>query len=184
LFPLAIRFRKDTHLPTARGIAVIGVAVLLIRLAGVTWSMAIAADDQNGKLEALDRLPRGAKVVSLIGRECGREWAVPRNSHLPGMIMARREGFSNDQWQIDGVNLMKVTYYDAGVFRKDPSQMVFPEWCGGKRRWTVNRALAAIPRDKFDYVWMVDVPAFNPDLTRGMTPIWRGKGSMLYRIDR
>ena len=49
---------------------------------------------------------------------------------------------------------------------------------------TVNRALSAIPRDKFDYVWMVDVPAYNPELLQGMTPIWRGKGSMLYRIDR
>ena len=98
--------------------------------------------------------------------------------------MARREGFSNDQWQIDGVNLMNVKYFDAGVFRKDPSQMVFPDWCGGKRRWTVNNALKAIPRDRFDFVWMVDVPAFNPELLQGMTPIWRGKGSMLYRIDR
>ena len=184
LIPLAIRFREDTHLPTARAIAIIGLTVFLIRLAGVTWSTTIAANDQEAKLEAIDHLPRGAKVVSLIGRECGREWAVPRNSHLPGLIMARREGFSNDQWQIDGVNLMKVKYFEAGVFMKDPSQMVFPEWCGGKRRWTVNKALKAIPRDKFDYVWMVDVPALNPELTQGMTPIWRGKGSMLYRIDR
>jgi aspartyl-tRNA synthetase len=80
---------------------------------------------------------------------------------------------------------MKVHYYDAGVFRKDPSQMVFPEWCSGRfKRWTVNNALRAIPRDKFDYVWMVDVPAYNPALVEGLTPIWRGKGSMLYRIDK
>ena len=147
--------------------------------------MAIAARDQEAKLEALNHVPEGAAVVSLVGRECRRVWELPRNSHLPGMIIARRQGFSNDQWQIDGTNLMKVVYFDAGVFRKDPSQMVFPEWCGGRRQlWTVSRALRAIPRDKFDYVWMVDVPAFNPELTQGMTPIWRGKGSMLYRIDR
>ena len=42
----------------------------------------------------------------------------------------------------------------------DPSQIVRPEWCRGRiKRWTVNSALKAIPRDKFDYVWMVDVPA-------------------------
>jgi hypothetical protein len=98
--------------------------------------------------------------------------AVSHNSACPSPLM------------VDGVNLMQVTCYDGGVFRRDRSHMVCPEWCGGKRRWTVNRALAAIPRDEFDYVWMVDVPAFNPGLIRGMTPIWRGKGSMLYRIDR
>ena len=98
------------------------------------------------------------------------------------MVIARRQGFSNDQWQIDGTNLMKVKYKEAGVFWKDPSQMVFPDWCGGKRRWTVNKALETIPRDKFDYLWLIDVPAYNPELTRGMTPVWQGRGSMLYRL--
>mgnify|MGYP003575162831 CR=1 FL=1 len=183
IVPLAIRFRDETHLPTARAIAVVGLSLFVIRIAGVTWSMTIAALDQEAKLEALDHLPRGARVVSLVGRDCRRAWELPRNSHLPGLIMARREGFSNDQWQIDGINLMEVKY-DAGLFRKDPSQMVFPDWCGGKRRWTVNKALKAIPRDKFDYVWMVDIPAINPELTRDMTRVWQGHGSMLYRLDR
>ena len=184
LIPLAIRFREETHLPTAQSLAVIGLGLFVIRIAGVTWSMAIAANDQNAKLVALEHIPVGAPVVSLVGRDCARVWALPRNSHLPGMIMARRQGFSNDQWQIDGVNLMRVTYTEAGVFRKDPSQMVFPDWCGGKRRWTVNKALAAVPREKIDYVWLIDVPAFNPELTRGMTLVWQGPGSMLYRIDK
>lgn len=184
LIPLAIRFREDTHIPTARALAIIGFSLFVIRIAGVTWSMAITANDQDAKLEALDHLPEGARVVSLVGRECTRAWALPLNSHLPGMIMARREGFSNDQWQISGTNLMLVKYYDAGLFRKDPSQMVFPNWCGGKKLWTVDKALKAIPRDKFDYLWMIDVPPYNPELTNGMTPVWKGPRSMLYRIDR
>lgn len=187
LIPLSIRFREDTHLPTARVLAIIGFTLFVIRIAGVTWSMGIAAKDQDAKLEALNHLPEGARVVSLVGRDCRRVWALPRNSHLPGMIMARRQGFSNDQWQIDGTNLMRVTYTEAGVFRKDPSQMVFPDWCAvgrGKKRWTVDKALKAIPRDAFDYVWMVDIPAHNPELTRGMTLVWQGPGSLLYRVDK
>ena len=168
-------------------LAVIGFTLFAIRIAGVTWSMGIAANDQDAKLEALNYMPEGARVVSLVGRDCRRVWALPRNSHLPGMIMARRQGFSNDQWQIDGTNLMRVTYTEAGVFRKDPSQMVFPDWCAvgrGKKRWTVDKALKAIPRDAFDYVWMIDVPAYNPELTRGKTLVWQGPGSMLYRLDK
>ena len=185
LIPLAIRFREETDIPMARALAVIGLALVVVRMAGTAWSMQIAAWDQEAKLEALNHVPEGAAVVSLVGRECRRVWELPRNSHLPGMIIARRQGFSNDQWQIDGTNLMKVVYFDAGLFRKDPSQMVFPEWCGGRRQkrlWTVNKALEAIPRDKFDYLWMVDVPSYNPELTRGMTPVWKGPGSMLYRL--
>ena len=185
LVPLAIRFREETHAPDSSRACGHRPCAGRVRLGATAWSMAIAARDQEAKLEALDHLPEGAAVVSLVGRECRRVWELPRNSHLPGMIIARRQGFSNDQWQIDGTNLMKVVYFDAGVFRKDPSQMVFPEWCGGRRQkqlWTVNRALRAIPRDKFDYLWIVDVPAYNPELTRGMTPVWQGPGSMLYRL--
>ncbi len=182
LVPLSARFREETDFPTARILAVVGLAAVVIRIAGVTWSMGIAAQDQEAKLQALNHVPEGAAVVSLVGRDCRRVWALPRNSHLPGMVIARRQGFSNDQWQIDGTNLMKVIYRDAYPFWKDPSQMVFPDWCGGKRRWTFNKAIEAIPRDKFDYLWLIDVPAYNPDLTRGMTPVWQGRGSMLYRL--
>jgi hypothetical protein len=183
MIPLSMRFSGPTHLPTARLIAVLGVAIYVLRLAGVTWSMMIGSFDQEAKLEALNHIPRGAAVVSLVGRGCKREWAVPRNSHLPGMIIARREGFSNDQWQIDGTNLLHVRFPQAGIFREDPSQMVAPDWCA-PTRWKVDTALRAIPRDAFDYVWLVDVPPYNPDSMHGMTPVWKGPGTMLYRIDR
>jgi hypothetical protein len=181
LAPLAMRFRGHTHLPTARVIAFVGVALYVVRLAGVTWSTTIAAIDQQAKLEALDHIPRGSAVVSLVGRDCGRGWEVPRNSHLPGMIIARREGFSNDQWQIAGTNLLRVRFPEAGIFSADPSQMVTPNGCG-PTRWTVDKALKAIPPDVFDYVWLVDVSPYDPDLVRGMTPVWKGRGSMLYRL--
>jgi hypothetical protein len=183
LVPLAMRFRGHTHVPTARVIAVLGVALVLVRMMGVGWSAMIGASDQAAKLDALDHMPRGAPVVSLVGRDCGRGWAVPRNSHLPAMIIARREGFSNDQWQIDGTNLLRVRFAEAGIFRSDPSQMVTPNWCG-PTRWTIDKALRAIPRDTFDYVWLIDVPPYNPDLLEGMSPVWKGRGSMLYRVDR
>lgn len=184
LIPLSIRYSGETHLPTARTIAIIGVALFGIRIAGVTASMLIADRDQQEKLQALDHIPRGARVVSLIGRECGRSvWELPRLSHLPGMIIARREGFSNDQWQISGTNLLHIRFQQAGIFRKDPSQMVNPDWCRS-RRWTANRAIRAIPPKTFDYLWLVDVPPYNPELTQGMTPVWKGPGSMLYRLPR
>ena len=43
------------------------------------------------------------------------------------MAIVRREGFSNDQWVIEGVNLLDLKYRAAGYFAADPSQMVRPE---------------------------------------------------------
>ncbi|MBA2771307.1 MAG: hypothetical protein H0U34_04725 [Sphingomonas sp.] len=184
LVPLAMRFRSETHLPTARAIAVVGLALLLVRLGGTTASLGMAGSGQQARLEALDHVPRGARVASLVGRDCRRVWELPRNSHLPGMVIARREGLSNDQWAIDGTNLLTVRYPPAGIFQRDPSQMVFPNFCGQLpwARWTIDTALKAIPRDAIDYVWLVDAPPHDPELTSDMTLVWQGPGSMLYRV--
>ena len=111
------------------------------------------------------------------------------------MIIVRREGFSNDQWQIDGTNLMNIRY-DAGAFSSDPTEIVRPTYCRTPRKWRIvnnrlrgdwriDNALKALPRDKFDYRLADRCPRHTiPSLTRGMTPVWQGPGSMLYRIDK
>ena len=50
-----------------------------------------------------------------------------RNSHLGAMVIVRREGFSNDQWLLEGVNLLDLKYRAAGYYAADPSQLVRPE---------------------------------------------------------
>ena len=178
---LAIRFQAQTHLPTARILAFLGLGFFLVRLAGTTASMAIASDDQSAKLEALAHVPMGSRVASIAGRACGNQWPLPRNAHLGAMVMARRHGFSNDQWVIEGTNLLTLRYREAGVFRADPSQIVSPVGCR-QRPWTVEIALKRLPRDRFDYVWMLDPPPYDEAWTAGMTSVWRGPGSVLYRV--
>ena len=178
---LAIRFRGETHLPTARALAVLGLAFLLVRLAANTVSLAIAADDQSAKLEALEELPMGSRVATLIGRECIRPWPLPRNSHLGGMVIVRLEGFSNDQWEISGTNPLVVNYPPAGEFQSDPSQIVRADYCS-RRVWTIDRALRRLPHNAFDYLWMIDPPPFDPSYMRGLELVWAGPDSMLYRI--
>ena len=38
--------------------------------------------------------------------------------------------------------------------------------------------------DAFDYAWFINVPPHDPKLTKGMTPVWQGSGSVLYRLDK
>jgi hypothetical protein len=102
------------------------------------------------------------------------------------MVIARRQGFSNEQWTIEGANLLTLKYRAAGVFSADPSQMVRPNDCTIRNAWTANRAVAALnyKRDRFDYLWLIDVPSLDSRLLAGMQPVWRGPGSILYRLQQ
>jgi hypothetical protein len=178
---LAVRFKAETHMPTARVLAALALAFFLVRMAGNTASLAIAANDQNAKLEALDHVPIGARVASLAGRPCQPSWPLARNAHLGAMVIVRRHGFSNDQWVIPGMNLLSLRY-KAGIFSQDPSEIVFPTGCP-RTGWSLNQALKRLPRDRFDYLWLIDPPPFDPALIAGMKEEWRGANSLLYRVN-
>ena len=100
------------------------------------------------------------------------------------MIIARREGFSNDQWQIAGTNLLRVHFAEAGIFQ-------FGSVADGDarslRRESAGRSISAQGHPaRYIRLCLADRCAALtiPDLTRGMTPVWKGPGSMLYRVDR
>jgi hypothetical protein len=180
---LAIR-PTDMSPRRAQLIAVIGLAFYLLRIGSTTVSLAIAANEQEAKLGALDHVPMGARVATLVGEPCGGGWALPRDSHLGAMVIVRRQGFSNDQWVLEGINLLELRYAPAGRFAADPSQRVRRDGCAAGQILSINGALRTIPRHAFDYVWMIDPPPFDPELTEGMQLVWRGRGSMLYRIEQ
>ena len=66
--------------------------------------------------QALDHVPMGARVVTLrraaVRRRRGR---LLRNSHLGAMVMVRREGFSNDQWLMEGRQPARPQIYAAAA---------------------------------------------------------------------
>jgi hypothetical protein len=112
---------------------------------------------------------------------CREYWPLLRNSHLGAMVIVRRQGFSNDQWLLEGVNLLDLKYRSAGYFAADPSQLVRPVGCRDWLHRTIDQSLASLPRDDFDYVWLIDVPPYDPKTTAGMRVVWRGPGSILYQ---
>ena len=178
---IAIRFRGLPDRTTAQVLAVLGLLFFAARTAANTASLAIASDDQQAKLQAIDHMPDGARVITLTGMPCRAYWPLLRNSHLGAMVIVRREGFSNDQWVIEGLNLLDLKYRRAGYFAADPSQLVRPNGCADRLHRTIDQSLAQLPRADFDFVWLIDVPPFDPQLTQGLAPVWRGPGSILYR---
>jgi len=180
---LAIRFRDRVDYRLGSVLAVLGLLFCVARLTTTTVSLAMAANDQQAKLAALDHIPEGARVISLVGYPCAHVWSLPRNTHLGGMVIVRRNGFSNDQWTVEGANLMTLRYKDAGHFSADPSQFVRSPECQAKDIWTADQALGAIQRDRFDYLWLIDAGEYDQRLVAGMQPVWRGPGSILYRLN-
>ena len=141
----------------------------------------MAAKDQSAKLEAIEHMPEGARVISLVGMTCQEYWPLLRNGHLGAMVIVRRDGFSNDQWLLEGVNLLDLKYRAAGYYAADPSQLVRPDRCVDPLHRMIDNSLASLPRGDFDYVWVIDVPPYSPESVADMKPVWRGPGSILYK---
>jgi len=151
------------------------------RTAANTISLGIAAKDQSAKMQAIEVMPQGARVISLVGMTCSEYWPMLRNGHLGAMVVVRRDGFSNDQWVIEGVNLLDLKYKKAGYFAADPSQLVRPNGCREPLHREIDQSLATLPRNDFDYVWLIDPPAYDPAAAGDMQVVWRGPGSILYK---
>ncbi len=180
---LAIRFRDATHRHTAQLLAVAGLAFFLVRIGGNTVSLAIASNEQQQLLTALDHVPQGAAVATLAGRQCGMPWQYARDTHLGGMVIVRKQGFSNDQWVMEGLNPLRLRFPDAGRFGSDPSQIVVPAECANPEHWSPDQALRTLPRDAFDYLWLIDPPEFDRQRLDGLERLWSEGDSALFRIN-
>jgi hypothetical protein len=178
---LAIRFRGAPDRRTAQVLAVLGLLFFGTRTVANTASLGMAARDQSAKLAAVDLMPEGARVISLVGMTCSENWPMLRNGHLGAMVIVRRNGFANDQWVIEGVNLLDLKYTKAAYFAADPSQLVRPNRCRDPLHRMIDQSLSTLPRNDFDYVWLIDPPAFSPETVADMKLVWRGPGSFLYK---
>nr|WP_294169314.1 hypothetical protein [uncultured Sphingomonas sp.] len=183
-FRTELRFKPEPPAWFAWSLAIAALAFFLVRTASVTASLAIAANDHRRQLAALDHIPMGARVVSMVGLSCrDRSWPMWRNAHLGGLVVARRLGFSNDHWETPGAKLLTVTYEPAGNWKYDPSNLVRHPTCQLGSARPVGPMLANFPRGAFDYLWLIDPPPFDGKLLGDARMVWQGpNGSALYRL--
>ncbi|MFM7028171.1 MAG: hypothetical protein ACKOXK_05795 [Chakrabartia sp.] len=165
----------------ASPVAVAALAFYGLRLGATTYSMVLYNESYRAEVGAIDHLPAGARVVALVGKPCAPEWAVHRLDHLPSLAIIRRHAFVNDQWQAAGAQLISVRYRATAPFLADPSQFVVEPRCERPERRAFGRAIALIPRDAVDYVWVIQQPDAPADMT-GLVPVWRAGRSALYRV--
>ncbi len=165
----------------ARWIALAAFLFFGVRMVGTTVSLRDYDTRFSQELAAVDHIPKGARVLALIGKPCRVDWAVHRLDHLPSMAIVRRQAFTNDQWQAAGAQLLTVRYQEAAPFLADPSQFVTVTACARRERLAYPLAIATFPRAAFDYVWVIQQPDEAAD-DRGLQPVWRSGRSALYRV--
>ncbi len=179
---VAIRFNEGASRRLMHVVAIAGLAFVLVRAGGSTASAWLYDRSYDRELVALDHVPRGARMVTFIGRQCREPWAMSRLLHLSGLAVVRRDAFSNDQWTMEGAQLLNVRYRPGWPFIRDPSQVVTRFHCRREVWRTIDAALATFPRHAFDYVWLIDPPPHDAELTQGLVPVWRDGRSVLYRV--
>jgi len=180
---IALRPRRGLSFRGASTLAILGLLFFGVRLVGTTISYRLFADNYDRTLAALDRVPQGARLLTMVGRTCRDEWTYSRLEHVAGIALERRLAYANDQWSMAGGQLLTVRYTPAGRFAHDPSQLVTDLRCRGEWWRPLRVSLAYLPREAFDYVWLINPPPVGAEFVTGLTPIWRSGRDVLYRID-
>ncbi|WP_288935152.1 hypothetical protein [uncultured Sphingomonas sp.] len=180
---IALRPKRGLSLRGASTFAALGLAFFGVRVAAQTASYWLYAQSYDRTLTALDHVPVGARLVTMVGRHCYDDWTYSRFEHIPGIALVRRHAYANDQWSMAGAQLLTVRYTPAGRFAHDPSEIVTDRRCRGEWWRPLKLSLAILPRQAFDYVWLINPSDYGPEFVAGMTPIWREGRSVLYRID-
>jgi hypothetical protein len=163
----------------AAWIAALGAAFFALRLASTTASFLLYDRSYRDELRALDHLPRGASVLSLVVRPCSNGWSTERLDHLPALAIVRRDAFTNDQWTIESAQGLQVIKPGVGRYGNDPSQLVYPKRCRGEGS-DLDQAVREFDRSAFDHVWVLNGRASAPDLK----PVWSNGHSTLYQVLR
>lgn len=164
----------------ARRIALFGAAFFAMRTVSSIVALALFARDQQAELRAVQMMPAGSAVLSLVDERSTDLWGNRRLTHLPGIAVARARIFSNEQWAIPGQQLIRPLHPRAAPYDRDPSQFVYMR-DAGYAVTDFDRAIATFDRGTFGYVWTIGFPPGRAHAT-DLAPIWASERSALYRV--
>jgi hypothetical protein len=172
-----------------RGSAVIaGMALAVFAIRIVAMAVGFAAYDSGyaQHLQALNDVPRGASIAVLTRPPTCERWRAPRVAHLGSLAIVRRDAFVNSQWDASGGQQLLTPLHARGTaFNADPSQYIeiAPGDCDGDLSAALAQRIAQIPRDRFGYVWLLDVDASHLAVMPGLRRLYQDDRSALYQFN-
>lgn len=182
---LAVDTRQPGNARFRTVIMAAGMIFFLVRTAATTDYYRRYDALLQSEFAAIDHMPRGARVASFITNGCNPEWALNRRTHVPSIALARRSIFTNDQFIMPGAQLIQIRYVDGFPFDRDPTQLIKPAGCIRDDLLTLPQSIAKLPRDSFDFVWLIARAGDPPFNFAGFDKVWQGgehNRSALYRI--
>lgn len=164
-------------------VAALATALFVCRILILTVSFAQHERANAHQLEALAHVAPGSRVFVEVYLPCLSKWETSRMDHLGAMAIVRRGAFANGQWTDPGAQLVRIKYAPAKGYAEDPTEILRPRGCTDKRSKTYPDALNQLPRDAFDYVWLIDMPRSKWNSFPALEPIWNGgESGILYRV--
>jgi hypothetical protein len=180
---LSIRFTAWTKQRRRAQMAWAGIVFLAVRTIAGTASFGIESADWTRHLAALDHVPRGSRVAGFVGSTCEQPWRMARTGHLPSMAIVRRGAFSNDQFDLGSTALLSVTAPGIAGFASDPSQIVMDAPCAASPEFrTLDQALTALPRDRFDLIWLITPGRIDPARLGAARLVWSDGRDALFAL--
>ncbi len=172
----------------ARTAGALALILFLGRLALMAQGFMDYDRDFRQHLQALDHVPQGASIAVLRPARCAvsaRTWRTSRLDHLDSLAIVRRSAFVNSQWSIPGAQSLEPLHATGTDFNADPSEVVRrPLNCALPLTPQYLARLKALPRAKFDYLWLLDFDLDDLPPPKGMTRLYGDSRSALYRINR
>ncbi|MCH8614757.1 hypothetical protein LZ016_01365 [Sphingomonas sp. SM33] len=188
---VAIRFRTQDAKAEAL-VASLGLVFIACRLIGNTISFSIADAELRRSSQGLQLVRPGSAVLTLASAACDEPWALPRHWHWGALVISRRFGFSNDQWDLPGAQLLSIKYGKAVPFEDVSSALVFSPSCTARlnheRRAsneaarTTQESLDQFPRRAFQYVWLIKPLRGTFVAPSDLRVIWDSPESILYQV--
>jgi hypothetical protein len=180
---LAIDTKPDASSMLRRGLIAAGLLFFITRTAATTESFRRYDAVITAELGALNHIPEGMRVVAFLSRGCEASWMLERRSHISSMALARRRAFVNDQFVMSGAQLLQIRYKAAASFDRDPSQFITGDACLRDDWRSFRQAMKLLPRNAFDYIWVIGAPEDHGVDYSNLRAIWRYHGSVLYKIE-
>ena len=166
LLALAIDWRPRVPL------LALATAPFLVRLAITSAVWAVHSDDVAYMMQALDRIPRGARVAVAVREEVGL-WAQPLYGHLGCYATLRRDALVNNHFAIPGVHMLTLT--PAAWKWVDPSHRLYA------RAGQPVKLARFKPAADAEYLWYFGKYA-PADLPAGAQVVFRSKHSLLAHL--
>ena len=177
LVVLSIALRRSVKERFRQIVAVSAVAFALVRIAFATASLVLYSHSYTAELEALDQVPVGSRIAAFSEHPCTSSWQDHRLRHLANLAIGRRLAFVNGQFVSEGWNALRVTNQAAAPYTGFPSSMVTS---GDGCDWplpTAQERVDEFPRQAFDFVWLLNVPAERRPTVPWLTETWSTENS-------